>query len=172
MKNNKPKTSCKRGFTLIELLVVVLIIGILAAVVVPQYKKAILKAQVIQVREYITVLYKAAQVYRLAQGEWPSDIRTLDVDLPNVSEFKKTTATSSNHIGAIFNDGTLCVVLNLSVTRVACSIKTSLGFIYLDRTDSHLSCRGYSTDTTALCKSLAVGEGEDRGATNLDYPIE
>ena len=85
MKSNKSKISCKRGFTLIELLVVVLIIGILAAVAVPQYQKVVEKTRVSEARIMLNAIYKGYQLCILQNGI-ESDKCTLDENYaPNVN---------------------------------------------------------------------------------------
>lgn len=60
--------NCKKGFTLLELLVVVLIIGILAAIALPQYNKAVEKAKVTEALLNIKAIEESMQRYILANG--------------------------------------------------------------------------------------------------------
>ena len=90
------------GFTLIELLVMVLIIGILAAVAVPQYQKAVDKSQYSAMIPYVHALYNAQEIYYLANGhfaQWDSENDSLDIDFPQgTSPVDKYGRPTINHI--------------------------------------------------------------------------
>ena len=86
-----PLTTCgndvargySRGFTLIELLVVVLVIGILSAIALPQYQKAVARARFATVKATARTLADVENLYYLDNGEFTFDVQNLAVQLPS-----------------------------------------------------------------------------------------
>ncbi|WP_428056458.1 type IV pilin protein [Candidatus Avelusimicrobium alvi] len=71
----------KKGFTLIELLVVVLIIGILSAVALPQYSRAVEKSRAAEALTIADAVHKGVALYYLATNSFPSSLDELDIQV-------------------------------------------------------------------------------------------
>jgi prepilin-type N-terminal cleavage/methylation domain-containing protein len=68
----------RKAFTLIELLVVVLIIGILAAIALPQYRKSVVKSKLADLIITARAIKNAQDIYFLTYGNYAKDFGKLD----------------------------------------------------------------------------------------------
>ncbi len=80
----------KAGFTLIELLVVGLMIGILSAVALPQYQKAVAKTRYKQLQIMARSIANAQEIFYLANQEYATTFEQLGFDTPDNSTTNTT----------------------------------------------------------------------------------
>jgi type IV pilus assembly protein PilA len=100
--NNSDNTACK-GFTLIELMIVIAIIGILAAIAIPNFISYRKKARIAGVATDLKNFEKGFIAYALDEGEFPDDSHIVLPDLPRMGDYidlsvwGKTTALGGTY---------------------------------------------------------------------------
>lgn len=114
MKNNK------KGFTLIELLVVVLIIGILAAMAMPAYFKAVERSRAAEADTLIGSVVGAQARYKMKTGNFATKWTSLDVAPANAAAFD-TYCTKGDQPTA---DGGTCTGNGFAIKLVGTDAKS------------------------------------------------
>ncbi|HAS6188889.1 pilin [Vibrio vulnificus] len=89
------KTKKQQGFTLIELMIVVAVIGVLAAIAVPQYQKYVAKSEAATALASITGHRTNVETYVLENGSFPT-ANSLAVPTSPLGTVSYVSASSSS----------------------------------------------------------------------------
>jgi general secretion pathway protein G len=143
----------RRGFTLVEILIVVIILGILAAIVIPQFTNASQNARESSLQSTLQTLRSQIQLYKLQHGDVLPDLVTDWNPLTASTSYGNPSQTFGPYMQAIpvnTMNGNSNVVNGTVATGAATAPNgyTACGFVYDYGTAGNGSGLIYGTDST------------------------
>jgi general secretion pathway protein G len=128
-----------RGFTLVEILIVVIILGILAAIVIPQFTNASTEARESNVRSQLQTLRSQIELYKLQHkdvppalitggaGEWEVFVQYTDIE-GDVS----ATKTATHIYGPYMNSAPVNPLSGFA--KISATVVADGGWVYNETT--------------------------------------
>jgi type IV pilus assembly protein PilA len=142
--NNKKNS--EKGFTLVELLVVIIIIGILAAIALPNFLNQSAKAKQAEAKQYIGAINRVQTALRVEKTSFASTFDTLAIGALVGSTSVASTTNYSYTISGITDTAT-----------IVAQSRDSLLKSYTGGNFRYTNTASQSTVTSALCETLQPG---------------
>src|SRR5260221_10787610 len=121
-----------RGFPLVEILIVVIILGILAAIVIPQFTNASNDARQNSIASTLQTLRSQVELYKIQQADTPPALASMWTNMLNASNTTGTTVaggTDATHPLGPYIQAAPVNPANGNST-IAAAAATNVGWVY------------------------------------------
>jgi general secretion pathway protein G len=109
----------RKGFTLVEILIVVIILGILAAIVIPQFTSASTEARLSNLKTNLQTIRSQLLLYKTQHNEsYPSTFNTQMAQYTDISGGTATAPDSTHTFGPYLQAIPINPISNLNTVRV------------------------------------------------------
>jgi general secretion pathway protein G len=122
------KRSAKKGFTLVEILIVVIILGILAAIVIPQFTEAATQARISNLRTNLQTIRSQLLLYRMQhENEAYPAAEFVDqmTQYTNMAGVAQATPDATHTLGPYLQSIPVNPITNVNTVRIVTGAATA-----------------------------------------------